>query len=70
VTVRFGLDEVLRLLIPFCFVWNGRNVPYQFKKRNKTEQILSYFKSRSVPDFSAKFHQERSGFIPHIPFRS
>jgi hypothetical protein len=43
---------------------------YQFKKRNKTEQISSHFKSRSVPDFSAKFHPERSGFIPHVSFRS
>ena len=59
-----------RLSIPLCFAWNGRNIPYQFKKRNKTEQFLSHFKSRSVPDFSAKFRPERSGFIPHVPFRS
>jgi len=42
----------------------------QFKKQNKTEQILSHFKSRSIPDFSAKFHPECSDFIPHVPFRS
>ena len=36
----------------------------------KTEQISSHFKSRSIPDFSAKFRPERSGFIPHVPFRS
>jgi len=59
-----------RLSIPFCFARNGRNIPYQFKKRNKTEQILSHFKSRSVLNFSAKFRPERSGFIPHVPFRS
>ena len=59
-----------RLSIPFRFIRNGRNVPYQFKKRNKTEQISSHFKSRSVPDFSDKFHPERSGFIPYVPFRS
>jgi len=39
-------------------------------KRNKTEQISSHFKSRSVPDFSVKFRPERSGSIPHVPFRS
>jgi len=27
----------LRLSIPFRFTRNGRNIPYQFKKRNKTE---------------------------------
>jgi len=59
-----------RLSIPFRFAQKGRNIPYQFKKRNKTEQISSHFKSRSVPDFSAKFRPERSGFIPHVPFRS
>jgi len=59
-----------RLSISFRFAWNGRNIPYQFKKRNKTEQFSSHFKSRSVPDFSAKFRSERSGFIPHVPFRS
>jgi hypothetical protein len=36
----------------------------------KTEQILFHFKSRSVPDFSAKFRPECSGFIPRVPFRS
>jgi hypothetical protein len=59
-----------RLSIPFRFARNDRNIPYQFKKQNKTEQISSHFKSRSVPDFSAKFRPERSGFIPHVPFRS
>jgi hypothetical protein len=59
-----------RLSILFCFVWNCRNIPYQFKKRNKTEQFSSHFKSRPVPDFSAKFRPEHSGFIPHVPFRS
>jgi len=56
-----------RLSISFRFARNGRNIPYQFKKRNKTEQFSSHFKSRSVPDFSAKFQPERSGFIPHVP---
>jgi 3-isopropylmalate dehydratase small subunit len=51
-------------------VVNDRNIPYQFKKRNKTEQISSHFKSRSVPDFSAKFRPKCSGSIPHVPFRS
>jgi hypothetical protein len=60
----------LTYTIPFRFIWNGQNIPYQFKKQNKTEQISSHFKSRSVPDFSAKFRPERSGFIPHVPFRS
>jgi hypothetical protein len=59
-----------RLSIPFRSIRNGRNIPYQFKKRNKTKQISSHFKSRSVPDFSAKFRPERSGSIPHVPFRS
>ena len=52
-----------RLSIPFRFIRNGRNIPDQFKKQNKTEQISSHFKSRSVPDFSAKFRPERSGFF-------
>jgi hypothetical protein len=59
-----------RLSIPFRSARNDRNIPYQFKKQNKTEQISSHFKSRSVPDFSAKFRPERSGSIPHVPFRS
>ena len=66
----FSSSSKPRLSIPFRSVRNGRNIPYQFKKRNKTEQISSHFKSRSVPDFSAKFRPERSGSIPHIPFRS
>jgi hypothetical protein len=61
---------ISRLSILFYFVQNSRNVSYQFKKQNKTEQISYHFKSRSVPDFSAKFHPVRSGFIPYIPFRS
>jgi hypothetical protein len=51
--------------VPFRLEWPKRSIPIQ-----KTEQILSHFKSRSVPDFSAKFHSERSCFIPHVPFRS
>jgi hypothetical protein len=61
---------IARLSIPFRSARNGRNIPYQFKKRNKTEQISSHFKSRSVPDFSAKFRPKRSGSIPHVPFHS
>ena len=61
---------IARLSILFRSTWNGRNISYQFKKRNKTEQISSHFKSRSVPDFSAKFRPKCSGFIPHVPFRS
>jgi hypothetical protein len=60
----------LRLSIPFRFTRNSRNIPYQFKKRNKTKQFLSHFKSRSVPDFSAKFWPECSGFILYVPFCS
>jgi type IV secretory pathway VirB3-like protein len=63
-------NKNLRLLILFRFARNGRNIPYQFKKQNKTEQISSHFKSRSVPDFSAKFRPEHSSFVPHISFRS
>jgi hypothetical protein len=59
-----------RLSIPFRFTRNDRNIPYQLKKKNKTEQILSHFKSWSILDFSAKFRPKRSGFIPHVPFRS
>jgi hypothetical protein len=62
---RLGLN----MLILFCSVQKGRNISYQFKNQNKTEQFSSYFKSRSVPDFSAKFQPECSGFIPHVPFR-
>jgi len=60
----------VKLSILFRFVWNDRNISYQFKKRNKTKQFSSHFKSRSVPDFSAKFRPECSNFIPHVPFRS
>jgi hypothetical protein len=59
-----------RLLILFRFIRNDQNIPYQFKKQSKTEQISSHFKSRSIPDFSAKFRLECFGFIPHVPFRS
>jgi hypothetical protein len=45
--------------------WPKHSIPIQ-----KTEQISSHFQSQSVPDFSAKFRPERSGFIPHVPFRS
>ena len=47
----------------------NRNISYQFKKRNKTEQISSHFKSRPVPEIPAKFRPKRSGFIPVVPFR-
>ena len=56
--------------VSFRFTQNDQNIPYQFKKWNKTEQISSHFKSWSVPDFLAKFRPERSDFIPHVPFRS
>ena len=59
-----------KLSIPFCFIRNDWNIPYQFKKRNKIKQISSHFKSQSVSDLSAKFRPERSSFIPHVPFRS
>jgi len=48
--------------------WPKHSIPIQ--KQNKTEQSSSHFKSWSVSDFSAKFRLERSGFIPHVPFRS
>jgi hypothetical protein len=51
--------------IPFRPEWPKHSIPIQ-----KTEQISSHFKSRSVLDFSAKFRPERSGFIPHVPFCS
>jgi len=51
--------------VPFRLKWPKHSIPIQ-----KTEQISSHFKSRSVPDFSAKFHPERSSSIPHVPFRS
>jgi len=59
-----GRSKVVNF-IPFCSEWSKRSIPIQ-----KTEQISSHFKSRSVPDFSAKFHPERFCFIPHVPFRS
>jgi hypothetical protein len=40
------------------------------KNRIKWNKFHLIFKSRSAPDFSAKFHPERSGVIPHVPFRS
>jgi len=42
----------------------------QFKKRNKTEQFSSHFKSQSVPDFPDKFRPECSDFILHVPFQT
>jgi len=50
--------------VPFHPEWPKHSIPIK-----KMEQISSHFKSRSVPDFSAKFRLERSGFIPHVPFR-
>ena len=58
-----------RLSISFRSARNGRNISYQFKKQNKTEQISSHFKSRPVPEILAKFRPKRSSFIPVVPFR-
>ena len=52
-----------KLSIPFRFVWNNRNISYQFKKRSKTKQFSSHFKSRPVPDFPDKFWPECCNFI-------
>jgi hypothetical protein len=59
-----GLSKVVNF-VSFRSEWPKYSIPIQ-----KTEQFSSHFKSRSVPDFSAKFRPERSGFIPHVPFRS
>jgi len=50
--------------ILFHLEWLKHSVSIQ-----KTEQNSSHFKSRFVPDFSAKFYLERSGFISHVSFR-
>jgi hypothetical protein len=65
-----GGDQIFgaRLSIPFRFARIGRNIPYQFKKRNKTEQISSHFKSRSVPDF--RLNSIRNIPVPFHMFRS
>jgi hypothetical protein len=65
VVVRKGISTKVVNSIPFRPEWPKHSIPIQ-----KTEQISSHFKSRSVPDFSAKFRPERSGSIPHVPFRS
>ena len=57
------------LSIPFHFARNDRNIPYQFKKQNNFNLILNLGPFRPFHDFSAKFRPERSGFIPHVPFR-
>jgi len=59
-----------RLSIPFRFIRNNRNISYQFKKRSKTKQFSSHFKSRSVPDFPDKFRPECFSFISHVSFRA
>jgi hypothetical protein len=56
-------------IIPFRFGRNVRNVSYQLKKRNKTEQVLPRLKSRADPEIPVKFRPERSGRIPCVPFR-
>jgi len=57
-----------RLLILFCFVRNGRNISYQFKKQNKT--IFISFQISIHFDFPDKFRPECSGFISHVLFRA
>ncbi|KAJ6856338.1 hypothetical protein NC651_038063 [Populus alba x Populus x berolinensis] len=53
-----------KLLIPFRFGRNARNVSYQLKKRNKTEQVSPRLKSRVDPEIPVKFRPERSGRNP------
>ena len=60
-----GLETKVVNSIPFRPEWPKHSIPIQ-----KTEQFSSHFKSRSVPDFSAKFQPERFGFILHVPFHS
>ena len=57
------------LLIPFRFGRNARNISYQLKKRNKTEQVSPRLKSRADPEISGKFRPERSGRNAGVPFR-
>jgi len=61
---HIDLSKVVNFIL-FRLEWPKRSISIQ-----KTEQISSHFKSRSVSDFLAKFHPERSCFIPHIPSRS
>jgi hypothetical protein len=56
----------------FCSVLPEMAETFHTNSKNRTKQnnFSSHFKSRSVPDFSAKFRSKRSGFIPYVPFRS
>ena len=71
VWMKVGVQKLIVVLlkvinsISFLPEW-----PKHFISIQKTEQISSHFKSRSVLDFSAKFHPEHFGFIPHVPFCS
>lgn len=58
-----------KLLIPFRFGRNARNVSYQLKKRNKTKQVSPRLKSRVDPEIPVKFQPEHSGRNPGVPFR-
>jgi hypothetical protein len=54
-----------RLSIPFRFVRNGRNIPYQFKKQNKFHLILNLgpfriFRLNSARNVQVSFHMFRS----------
>jgi hypothetical protein len=54
-----------RLSIPFHFARNGRNIPYQFKKRNKFHLILNLgsfqiFRLNSAWNIPVSFHMFRS----------
>ena len=54
-----------RLSISFRFVRNGRNIPYQFKKRNKFHLILNLgpfwiFRLNSARNVQVSFHMFRS----------
>ena len=53
----------------FRFGRNARNVSYQLKKRNKTEQVSPRLKSRVDPEIPVKFRPELSGRNTGIPFR-
>jgi len=68
-----------RGFILFCFYFYPFNQGCQFRSvssgmaetfhtnsKNETKQNNFH----PVPDFSTKFRPERSGFIPHVPFRS
>jgi len=65
--IKLTLNTKIVNSVPFHPEWSKHFI--QIQKMNQTEQFSSYFKSRSVLDFSTKFRPECSGFIPHVLFR-